>query len=230
MQKNLHYMAVYHGLQPNLSSLSACINSNSTSPIAADLSVLCRALREVVHYPDGEILTPISMQTSDTSTSPIITPGGSAEMAQRFSPAQTNLSGHLSISPPVQAWSPVASGHAPRREPSQHSRPSSITRPKKHGDRVQKPPGPENRRTCHICGLVLSTVTNKNRHVNDKHSNNLSPTSSPAAGSPLQATVPTFHYCRFQCGARYSQARNRNDHEKKDCKWRNGAYGAGQRE
>ena len=93
MQKSLNYMAVYHGLQPTFSSLSGCIKSNPNSPIAADLRVLSCSLREAVHYPRAGIVTPISMQTPDTSTSPNGTPGGSGEMAQSVSPAQTSMDG-----------------------------------------------------------------------------------------------------------------------------------------
>ncbi|KAL5313476.1 hypothetical protein ACEPPN_019209 [Leptodophora sp. 'Broadleaf-Isolate-01'] len=226
MQKSLTYMAVYHGLQPTLLSLSGCIKSNPTSSISADLRLLSNSMREVVHYPCGGISTPISMQTPGTSKSPNVTPGGSGELAQTVSPAHANTDGDVSSWSP-QAWSPVASRPIPRPKPSQHLRPSSITQPRKHNNKVQKPPGAEDRRTCPKCGKVLATVTNKNRHVIDKHPESPGQERA-AAGSPAGATVPIFHFCRLQCGARYAQARNRNDHEKKACKRRSGTYDAGQ--
>lgn len=238
MQKSLRYMAIYHGLQPTFASVTSCIDDNPNSSIATDLRKLSYTLQKINISPMDEISTPVSLQTPQTSTSASTTPVTSGSMAQHESPAQTNTDCDMTFSPP-QASPPVSSSHLPQSQPpmsqeqSPHLRAISITRPRKHGNRVRKQPPPEDR-TCKVCGMILSSVGNKNRHVDDKHPHangsgggeGLSQDSSPATGSPSGMPVRKRHFCRFHCGARYSQARNRDDHEKKQCRMRDAACGA----
>ncbi|KAH8776026.1 hypothetical protein F5882DRAFT_408657 [Hyaloscypha sp. PMI_1271] len=239
-QKSLTYMTVYHGLQPTVASVTSCIDDNPNSSIATDLRELSYSLRKINISPIGVISTPVSLQTSQTSTSTSTTPLTSGSMTQHKSPVQTSADSETAFSPP-QAWSPVSSSYVPQstlpmsQEPSPHLRAISIPRPRKHANRIRKQPPPEGR-TCKLCGLVLSSVGNKNRHVGDKHppvngsggGDGLSQESSPVTGSPSGMLARKLHFCKFRCGARYTQARNRDDHEKKQCRNRDASYGVGQ--
>jgi len=235
MRKSLTYMTVYHGLQPTLASVTSCIDDNPNSSIATDLRELSYSLQNINISPIGGISTPVSLQTPPMSTSTSTTPVTSESIAQHKSPAQTNTDSETTFSPP-QAWSPVSSSHVPRsqlpisQEPSPHMRVISGPRPRKHTNRIRKRPPPEDR-TCKECGLVLSSVGNKNRHVDDKHQNvngSGGGEGRPVTGSPSGMLVRKLHLCHFNCGARYAQARNRDDHEKKQCRKREAARGAGQ--
>jgi hypothetical protein len=240
VRKSLTYMTVYHGLQPTIASLTRCIGGNPNSSIATDLRELSYSLQEISNSPIDGISTPVSQKTSQSSTSTSTTPSTSGSMTQHKSPVQTNTDGETAFSPP-QAWSPVSSSYVPQstlpmsQEPSPHLRAISIPRPRKHVNRIRKKPPLEDR-TCKVCGLVLSSVGNKNRHVDDKHQpangsgggDGLSQESSPVTGSPSGMLVRKPHFCRFHCGARYAQARNRDDHERKQCRKRGASYGVGQ--
>jgi hypothetical protein len=239
VRKSLTYMTVYHGLQPTFVSVTSCIDDNPNSSIATDLRELSSSLQKINISPIGEISTPVSQQTAQTSASTSTTPLTSGSMTQHKSPVQTNSDGETTFSPP-QAWSPVSSIYVPQselpmsQEPSPHLRAISIPRPRKHANRIRKKPPPEDR-TCKVCGLVLSSVGNKNRHVDDKHQpvngsdggDGLPHESSPVTGplSGMLARKP--HFCRFHCGARYAQARNRDEHEKNQCRMRGASYGVG---
>ena len=240
IRKSLTYMTVYHGLQPTFASVTSCIDDNPNSSIATDLRELSYSLQKTNISPNGGISTPVSLQASQTSTSTSTTPLTSGSMTQHKSPVQTYTDGETTFSPP-QAWSPVSSSYVPQstlpmsQEPSPHLRAISIPRPRKHANRIRKKPPPEDR-TCEVCNLVLASVGNKNRHVDDKHQpvngsgggDGLSQESSPAAGSPSGMLARKLHFCQLGCGARYAQARNRDVHERKQCRKRGASYGVGQ--
>jgi len=243
MRKSLTYLTVYHGLQPTFASVTSCIDDNPNSSIAIDLRELSYSLQNINISPVSGISTPVSLQTPQTSTSTSTTLVTSGSMAQHESPAQMNTDGETTFSP-QQTWSPVSSSHVSQsqlpisQEPSPNKRAISVPRPRKHANRIRKQPPPEDR-TCKVCNLMLSSVGNKNRHVDDKHphvdvsgsGSGLSQESSPVTGSPGSPSgtlVRKPHFCRFNCGARYAQARNRDDHEKKQCRMREAACGAGQ--
>jgi hypothetical protein len=239
-RKSLTYMTVYHGLQPTVASVTSCIDDNPNSSIATDLRELSYSLQKINITPTGGISTPVSQQTAQTSTSASTTPSASGSMTQHKSPVQTYTDGETTFTPP-QAWSPESSSYVPQskppmsQEPLPHLRAISIPRPRKNANRIRKKSPPEHR-TCEVCGLVLSSVGNKNRHVDDKHQpintsgggDGLSQESSLVTGSPSGMLVRKPHFCRFYCGARYAQARNRDDHERKQCRKRGASYGVGQ--
>jgi hypothetical protein len=228
MRKSLTYLTIYHGLQPTLLSLTSCIDGNPASSIAADLRELWSSFQTSSISSVSGISTPASLQTSPPSASTRTTPVTSGSMAQRESPTQTTTDGETSFSSP-QAWSPVSSCHVPQsqlpisQEPSPSMRAISVPRPRKHVNSIQKKQRALEDRTCEVCGKSFPSVGNKNRHVVDMHtySNSLAgggaltQEPSPGTSSPLGMLQRKSYVCQFGCGSRYTQARNRNDHEKK---------------
>jgi len=230
MRKSLTYLTIYHGLQPTWSSVTSCINGNPASSIMTDLKELSSSIQNSHCSPAGGISTLVSLQTPQTSASTRTAPMTSRSMAQHDSPAPSTTDSGTTFSSP-RDWSPVSSCHIPQsqlsisQEPSPNMRVISVHRPRKHVNSIQKKQRPSKDRTCEECGKICSNVGNKNRHIVDKHpyvhslGGGGAPTqeSSPATSSPSGVSKQGPHECRLGCGARYAQARNRNDHEKKMC-------------